>query len=102
MGLVHPNLGFSVIEFIDYDHKSLYNLFRYLEEEFTLQEKRHENKFLPVDFSIIFKTYLNALTKLIVCRNENIKLNDENSLAAMAETLENVRDEIKKGRYKND
>ena len=40
MGLTHPSLGFSILEFIDYDHNSLYSLLKHIEEEFTFPNKK--------------------------------------------------------------
>lgn len=71
MGLTHPEIGFSILEYISYNHKSIYALFRYIEHKFD-----HDKSFWVIDYSIFFKIYINSLTKMIVNRNESIVLTD--------------------------
>lgn len=64
MGLVHPKIGFSILDYISYNHNSIYNLFKYIDDE-----SNQVNLLFFVDYYIIASTYLNALTKLIVSKN---------------------------------
>ena len=97
MGLANPELGFHIVEYISYDHLSIIYLFRHINDEFDIKKL-----FFPIDYALFFKSYLNALTKFILNKNEDININDEAALSSMTETLENVREEIKRGRYKHD